>query len=58
MANTDDVFCPALFGFLGLSGIAADEALIDPCLGLVSQVVVNTGDNDDQPIPGIRSLAD
>src|SRR3546814_8023200 len=32
------------------AGVAADETLIDPSLGLIAQVVVDTGDDDDQAI--------
>ena len=39
-------------------GVAADEALVDPRLGLVAQVVVDARDDDDQAIAGIRRLAD
>ncbi len=58
MADADDVFCLALLGFLRLSGITTDEALVDPGLGLVSKVVVNTRNDDDQPVPRICRLAD
>ena len=38
-------------------GITADEAFVDPFLGLVAQIVVDARDHDDQSVARIRRLA-
>ena len=41
----------------GPGAVKTDEALVDPALGLVAQVIVDAGDDDDDLVSGVGGLA-
>jgi hypothetical protein len=58
LADPDDLLALRLVGMGQPPGVAADEAFVDPGLGLVAQVVVDARDHHDQAIACIGRLAD
>jgi hypothetical protein len=56
-ADSNDLLTLGLVGMSQPSGVSANESFVNPRLGLVAQVVVDSSYHDDQAISSIGSLA-